>query len=114
MKVSDFYTTESSWLKAGDLGGKKHRLKISDIEIVEFKEGKKVAVRFAGKEKGLVLNKTNAQIISKQYGEDTDGWVGNEVIVYPTTTDFGGEQVDCIRIEQHVPEADPDDDIPFN
>ena len=116
MNVTDFYATESKWLKAGDLkkDGKpiKVKLTIDRAEVVEFKDNtKKLAIMFKGKEKGLVLNKTNAQLISEQYGGDSDGWNGKEVSIYPTTTDFGGERVECIRVEQFVPEA-TDTDAP--
>jgi hypothetical protein len=118
MDINDFYQTESKWLKAGDLkkDGKpiKVRLTIDHAEVVEFKDNtKKLAVMFRGKEKGLVLNKTNAQLIAEQYGSSSDAWTGKEIAIYPTTTDFGGERVECIRVEQYVPQADPDDAINF-
>jgi len=65
-------------------------------------------VMFDGKEKGLVLNKTNAQLIAEQHGQDLASWKGREISIYPTTTDFGGERVECIRVEQYVPEATDD------
>ena len=119
MNINDFYQTESKWLKASDLKGKdgrpvKAKLFINRVEAVEFKDGtKKLGVFFDGKEKGLVLNKTNAQLIAEQHGQDVEGWRGKEIRIYPTTTDFGGERVECIRVEQHVPELDPEDEIGF-
>ncbi len=118
MNVNDFYQTESKWLKAGDLkdeGGKpiKARLIIARAEVVEFSndKSKKVGIFFEGKEKGLVLNKTNAQLIAEQHGQDMDGWAGKKIAIYPTTTDFGGDRVDCIRVEQAIPDAESD--VPF-
>jgi hypothetical protein len=111
MNVNDFYQTESKWLKASDLKNKdgkpiKVKLTIDHAEVVEFKDNtKKLAVMFKGKEKGLVLNKTNAQLIAEQHGGNSDEWSGLEISIYPTTTDFGGERVECIRVEQYVPEA---------
>lgn len=118
MNVNDFYATESKWLKAGDLkkDGKaiKVKLTIDHAEVVEFKDNtKKLAVMFKGKAKGLVLNKTNAQLIAEQYGEDSNAWANKEVSIYPTTTDFGGERVECIRVEQFVPEASDSDGPDF-
>lgn len=113
MDINQFYQNDSKWLKAADLNKKKVAVTINGAEVVEFKDGsKKLAITFAGKDKGLVLNKTNAQIIAEQYGNDSNGWRGKEIKIYPTTTDFGGERVDCIRVEQHVPEAS-DDDLDF-
>lgn len=109
MNVNDFYQTESKWLKAADLGKKKVRVVIDRAEVVEFKDNtKKVGIFFQGKEKGLVLNKTNAQLIAEQYGQDMNEWRGKSIAIYPTTTDFGGERVECIRVEQHIPEAEAD------
>lgn len=118
MNINDFYQTESKWLKAADLrkDGKaiKAKLTIERAELVEFKDNtKKLGIFFVGKEKGLVLNKTNAQLIAEQHGQDTGDWKGKEIRIYPTTTDFGGERVECIRVEQHVPELDPNDEIGF-
>ncbi len=113
MNVDDIYKSETNWLKAGDLQHKKIRVTIADMELAEFKDGtKKVVLSFQGKDKGLVLNKTNAKIISEQYGNDMDAWRGKGISIYPTTTDFGGERVECIRVEQHVPEA-TDEDLTF-
>lgn len=118
MLVNDFYQTESKWLKASDLKSKegkpiKIRVTVDRAEVVEFKDGtKKIGLFFSGKEKGLVLNKTNAQLIAEQHGPDMNGWTGKSIAIYPTTTDFGGERVDCIRVEQFVPEAFTDDDLP--
>lgn len=116
MNVTDFYATETKWLKAADLGGRKHKVVIDSLEIVEFKKdganNKKVGIHFANREKGLMLNKTNAGLISRQYGGDSDNWIGQTITIYPTTTDFGGEMVDCIRVELPVPEAG-DEDTPF-
>jgi hypothetical protein len=117
VNVNDFYATESKWLKAADLAGRKHKVVIDAVEIVEFKKDgattRKVALKFRGKEKGLTLNKTNAQLIGRQHGDDMDRWAGETITIYPTTTDFGGEQVECIRVEQHIPEAADDDEVPF-
>lgn len=119
MNINDFYQTESKWLKASDLKDKtgrpvKARVTIDRTEIVEFKDNtKKLGLFFVGKEKGLVLNKTNAQLIAEQYGQDSAQWNGKSISIYATTTDFGGERVECIRVEQHIPEADPNDDIGF-
>ena len=114
MKVSEYYKTESAWLKAADLGGKKVALTIDSVEEVTFKgdERPKLAIKFRGKDKGMVLNKTNAQVIISMHGDDTDSWVGKEIKIFPTTTTFGEDVVDCIRVEQHVEEAF-DDDVPF-
>jgi hypothetical protein len=118
-KIGDVYSGGST-LKASDLQGKARKLVISDYEIREFDDnGKKVrkaVLTFKDKEKGMVLNKTNAQIIAHNLGdEDLDTWVGKEIIIYPTKVQFGDGMVDAIRVREEIPDvADgPDDDIPF-
>jgi len=78
---------------AGELAGEKGR------------KSKKPMLKFVGKEKKLAINKTNGKTIASLYGTDTDGWAGKWITIYPTTTDFGGETVDCIRIRPQVPQG---------
>ena len=55
---------------------------------------------FVGKQKGIVLNKTNAKKIIEISGSAiTEEWPGTAIKIYPTETEFGGETVDCIRIK---------------
>jgi hypothetical protein len=108
------YPSNSQYLKASDFQGREVRVKIASHEIAKFDNGDKVVLKFDGKEKGLTLNKTNAMRVADAYGEDIESWVGEEIIMYPDKTDFGGKMVDCIRLR--IPpkaDADFDDDIPF-
>ena len=59
---------------------------------------------FAGKEKGLVLNKTNANTIAGAYGQETDDWLGKPVLIYATETQYGGKMVPCVRVK--IPKGD--------
>lgn len=119
MKVGDVYQTESSNLAAADLNEKAIKLTITRYETVTFDEGLKIVLKFERAQKGLVLNKTNAMRISANLGsDDVDGWIGKDITIYPTTTDFGGKVVPCIRVKEEMPAAvmDPadfNDDIPF-
>lgn len=117
MKLTDIYTSSSSFLKAADLQGKTVRLKIADVDVHEFDDdtkGKKkqLVLSFVGKEKKLGLNVTNANSIAKILGDDTDNWIGGEIKIYPTTTDFGDKRdVPCIRIVEELP-PEAEEDIP--
>lgn len=71
-------------------GGKKTRK-----PLAFFKEGS------SGKPLGL--NATNCKAIAALYGNETDNWVGKRITIYPTTTNFGGETVECIRVRPTVP-----------
>lgn len=92
----------SKYIKASDLRDQTVTVKIADVKIEEVgqnKETKPVAY-FEGKQKGMVLNKTNSRKIASLAGSpETEDWVGVEIAIYPTETEFGGESVECIRIK---------------
>ena len=66
---------------------------------------KKPILHFNGFDKGLAINATNGKLIAAMYGNDTRKWVGQRITLYPTTTTFGGETVECIRVRNRVPPA---------
>jgi hypothetical protein len=96
----------SNYLKASDLGDSSPVVTIDRMEIEPVGRNKemKPVLYFEGKEKGLVLNKTNAVKIASLVGtKDTDEWAGQRVRLYATETEFGGESVECIRIKAAGP-----------
>lgn len=106
----------SKYIKNSDLQGRKIKLKISEVRIEEVGQGDtKPIIFFEGKEKGLVMNKTKAGILSGAFGPETEGWRGKEVGIFPTRVMFGDQMVDSIGIEPVLPvvEAGLDDDVPF-
>jgi hypothetical protein len=60
---------------------------------------------FVGKKKRLGLNRTNGKTIAAMYGTDVVNWAGKSITLFPTTTQFGGETKECIRIRPVVPQA---------
>lgn len=105
--------------------------KIGKVNIA--KEGDtpehKWAVRFEEFAKPMLLNSTNIKLLEKACGsDDTDDWIGKEVIVYTDESiAFGGQVVGGLRVRRQ--ESAPvrkvaaddegkslavmDDDIPF-
>ena len=109
MKFSEMYP--SKYLKAADLNGNAVKAIIERVELQDVVgQGKerdyKPVLFFQGKQKAIVLNKTNAQAIVDAYGEDTDDWKAKEVEVFPDKTPFQGKVVDCIRVRKPVTPAD--------
>lgn len=92
----------SKYLKAEDLGEAKLVVTISHVTVESVGQNAKDTkpiVYFKGKEKGLVLNKTNANYISKLLGSaETDDWQGGQIGIYATEVDFQGDRVPAIRI----------------
>jgi hypothetical protein len=97
-------------LKAADLpNGQDVPVKMADVrlEMMEQAREEKPVLYFIGKEKGLVLNVTNANTISDRYGDDTETWHGQPIVLLGTTTEFGGKTVPCIRAKMPRPPANP-------
>lgn len=104
----------SNYLRAVDLNGHKVNCRVRDVSLESLGDETKPVLYFSGKDKGLVLNKTNAQIIAATYGPETDNWLDKEVTLYPAKVQFQGRMVDAIRVEVPVPHVAPgEDDIPF-
>jgi len=101
MLISEAYPSE--FLKAADLRGRQVRVVIAHVELREVGGEDKPVLFFQGKDKGVVLNKTNANNIGLAYGDDTDAWSGQPVILYEAMVDFQGRTVKAIRIK--VPSA---------
>jgi hypothetical protein len=109
MDVRTLYDKE--YLYAFDLQGKDVTVVIESVKGGTLvgtggKSNKKPVVRFKGKEKALALNITNARIIAGLYGGfDTGLWIGKAITLYPTTTTFGSQTVECIRIRPIKPKG---------
>ena len=88
-------------------------MKISSVEMRGVGEDTKPVLYFEEKEKGLVLNKTNANTIAAAYGEETDDWVGAEIVLYETMVEFQGQRKPGIRclVPPRRPQRPPDDEI---
>jgi hypothetical protein len=94
-------------LYAFDLDGREVTVRIEKVTAGELSNGtkksKKPMIHIVGKAKKLAINKTNGKTIATMYGSDTDAWAGKLITIYPTTTNFGGETVDCIRVKPIAP-----------
>ena len=99
---------DRDYVYAFDLLGKDVTVTIASVEAATLtgqggRKTKKPVVHFEGRDKGLALCKTNAKTIAALYTNDTDQWVGKKITMYPTTTMFGAETIECIRIRPAVP-----------
>jgi len=97
-------------LYAFDLDGREVTVQIEkcyagELQGEKGRKSKKPMLKFVGKEKKLAINKTNGKTIAALYGTDTDNWAGRWIVLYPTTTDFGGETVECVRVKPYVPQG---------
>lgn len=131
MKIGNAFP--SDFLKAADLNGKTVRVTIESVTVEKIGDDQKPVLHFVGKDKGLVLNKTNSNRIVESVGSDeTDDWEGWSFVLYPCKVDYQGKRVDAIRIDDRPGSTKPpanrpavveedgqrggditDDDIPF-
>jgi hypothetical protein len=113
MKISEEFP--SKYLKAADLQGREVRVTIANVEREKMGDDTKPVVYFKGKEKGVVLNKTNSNMIADAYGDDTEDWFGQDVILLSVMTDYAGKMTPAIRVriptardnKPPAPKADP-------
>jgi hypothetical protein len=102
-KISEEFP--SKYLRAADLQGRQVAVIIDRTEHEELGNDRKLVLYFEGKQKGIVLNKTNAQTIVAAYGDDTDDWRGGELVLFSTMVSFNNQQVEAIRVK--VPPRKP-------
>jgi hypothetical protein len=118
------------YLKAADLQGRRVQVTIDHVAMEDIGGDNKPVLHFKGKDRGLVLNKTNSNSVWGITGsEEMDEWGGTAITLYQSKTEFQGKKVDCIRIDppdtqvQGKPRPAPapvaqdagldDEDIPF-
>lgn len=100
----DAYT--SPWLKAADLQGRAHRLKVERATVEEVRQSDgskelKIIVTFVGAKKKLIANKTQALALADAAKTEEFGrWSGLTVILEPGRTRNGQ---DTINIRQLPP-----------
>lgn len=120
----------SQYLKAADLQGRAVPVTIDRVEMEDIGGDHKPILYFVGKQKGMVLNKTNSNNIALLYGPETEDWNGKPIELFEAMVDFQGKTVPAIRVRPsrngHAKEMPPvqprrmethptdlDDEIPF-
>lgn len=131
--MASYKTAFGSFLKQEDLQGREVAVVIERVSLEEIKNDdgkeKKLVAHFAGKDKGLVLNRTTCETLEQITGtDDTDRWGGTTIVLYvDPTVKFGAKTVGGIRVrgvqQRQAPPTPPvnelgsptitADDIPF-
>lgn len=94
----------SKFIKAEDLQGQTVTLTVMTVtmEDVADKEFKPV-MRFMNRDKGMVLNKTNATLCAHIWGPDTDQWQGKQLNLSAAPVMFQGKQVMGLTVAPLMP-----------
>lgn len=106
MKMSKVFP--SRYVKAAELNGKRVTVTIRNLVMEEMtlpgkKPEKQPVLYFQNATKGLVLNKSNSDVISSFYGDESDFWGGKQITLYPTTITAFGEEHEVIRVAKKIP-----------
>ena len=100
MRISEAYP--SKYLKAADLDGQDRTVNIRACVQEELGQGAEMETKpvlyFDGGQKGLVLNKTNAQAIAEDFGDDTEAWTGREIVLFIQKVTYQGKLTPAIRV----------------
>src|SRR5262245_27650905 len=99
MKISEAFP--SKYLKAVDLGGKTltKRIAYCEMEKVGMNGDEKPVLHFVNEDRGLVLNKTNGNVLGDAWGDESESWRGRTIRLAPTRVPFQGKMTDSIRVE---------------
>ena len=97
----------SNYLKASDLKGHTVTVVMERCEWKQVGSDTKLVLFFRGKEKGMIVNKTNANTIATIYGPETDGWMGQPITLFEQMVDYRGQMMPglrCMRPRDNQPQ----------
>jgi hypothetical protein len=97
MKTSDMFP--SKYMKGSDLKGGAPTYTITSVSQEEVGQDRemKFVVYFQGQQKGVVLNKTNAELLEMLFGDESDDWIGEEISLFTMPVTFNGKTTNAIR-----------------
>lgn len=106
--INEIYKSNSDYLKAEDIGYNMWTVTITGAEVKNFDDGtRKLALSFADLEKILPLNTTNARAVADLYGHNSEGWIGQQIMLFTMPVDFQGKKVQAIRIRAPMQQQQP-------
>lgn len=79
---------------------------VTQEEVGQEKEVKPI-LRFAGENRGLVLNRVNGSMLQALYGNDVNAWLSKPIELYRDLVQFGGKTVPAVRLRQPQSVAQP-------
>ena len=107
MNINDLYP--SKYIKSDDIGHQRITLQVAAIKLEEVAENEaaKPVMYFHGKEKGMVVNKTNAMLCGHVWGPDTDVWLNQWLELFTEAKMFNGKVVQGLSVAPKLPTAAP-------
>jgi len=102
MKIGQMF--ESKYLKKEDVGNGLtltiRDVTVEDVSMEDQPQDNKPVMYFHEMKKGMVINKTNANLVIHYLGtDDTNAWLGQQIVLFDDpTVQFKGEMTGGIRI----------------
>jgi hypothetical protein len=97
----------SKYVRATDLGDDERLVTIVSVKMEKVADGKpdKPVARFREIPSGLVINSGNWDTLADAFGDDSEEWVGHEIVLYAADTTMGGKNVKGTRVK--LPNSNP-------
>ena len=93
----------SKFIKASDID-QDYEVTIVEVGTDMVGQGdqkeEKFIIHFEEMDRGLCLNKTNANLIAAQHGCDTDGWIGKKIVLTVEDVAYQGKITPAIRVRR--------------
>lgn len=109
MKLSELHP--GKYLGADDIDGDTTatmtRIAFETMKTNDGEEKEKPVLYFKGVQKGLVLNKTNATRIGSVHGDETDLWIGKQIVLCVESVDAFGKTQWAVRVKPVRPAPKP-------
>ncbi len=96
MNINDQFP--SKYLKASDLQGRSISVKIREVVSETIGQDQRTVMYFVGKQKGMVVNRTNGMTIAEIWGPETDAWIGGELEIFSMKVPYQGKLTDGLRV----------------
>jgi hypothetical protein len=95
------------YIKSVDLKGREVTVVVASVEMETINAaGERFPVmHFQGKERGMIIKKTNANRLEHMFGPDTENWIGKEITIRAEPVEFQGKIVDGIRVKIIKPQT---------
>jgi hypothetical protein len=102
----------SKWLKQSDIDGEAlvtvESVKRVNVAREDEDPEYKFTIKFAEYERGMVLNSTNIKRLGKALGDDSDAWIGKQVVIYvDPDIEYAGTVTGGLRIRAATKRGTP-------
>lgn len=105
-RMNIFSSALFPYLSGEMIGDGEVTLTIKDVVMEKLSNGKttenKPVVKFKERDKGWVLNKSNAKALAEKLGAETDNWRGSRVVLHAPMIEAFGKQMRSVRAKKVI------------